>query len=239
MSKLKWFIGIPVALLVLASAGIWVYINVIKEDPPEALDFAETDPEGTPAPGADGADPADGGTGDSGSIEGEWVVGAGSTAGYRVPEVLLGQDTEGVGRTEDVTGSLTVEGTTVSAASFTVDLTTVTSDESRRDGQFHGRIMATDEFPVADFTLTEPVDLPDIPTDGSEFTVTVTGDLTLRGTTQPVTTELRAKSDGSGFQVVVSIEIVFEDWGIPNPSNAAVTTGEEGTLEALLVLQRA
>jgi hypothetical protein len=34
-----------------------------------------------------------------------WSIAAGSQVGYRVVEVLFGQDTEGVGRTDAVTGS--------------------------------------------------------------------------------------------------------------------------------------
>ena len=78
-------------------------------------------------------------------------TGTDSAVGYRVVEVLFGQDTEGVGRTSAITGQLTIAGTQVTAADFEVDMTTVTSDEDRRDNQFHGRLMDTDEFPTATF----------------------------------------------------------------------------------------
>lgn len=68
---------------------------------------------------------------------------AGSQVGYRVREVLFGQGAEAVGRTQDVTGTITISGSSVTAGSFTADLTTVKSDKSRRDAQFQGRIMDT------------------------------------------------------------------------------------------------
>ncbi len=61
-------------------------------------------------------------------LAGTWTVGTGSTAGYRVDEVLFGQSTTAVGRTKEVTGSMTITGTTVTAANFSVDMTTITSD---------------------------------------------------------------------------------------------------------------
>ena len=59
--------------------------------------------------------------------------------GYRVKEVLFGQSTTAYGRTSAVTGSLTVSGAKATAATFSADLTTVASDQSRRDAQFQGR----------------------------------------------------------------------------------------------------
>ena len=43
---------------------------------------------------------------ESGEADGTWVIGSGSAVGYRVVEVLFGQDTEGVGRTDQITGQL-------------------------------------------------------------------------------------------------------------------------------------
>ena len=43
-------------------------------------------------------------------LAGVWKVGSGSTAGYRADEVLFGQTTTAVGRTSDVTGSMTIAG---------------------------------------------------------------------------------------------------------------------------------
>ena len=103
-------------------------------------------------------------------IEGTWVVADGSIVGYRIDETLFGQDAEAVGRSEGVTGEVTIEGTTVTDATFEVDMTTFESGESRRDGQFEGRIMEVDEFPTATFVLTEPIELGAVPADGEEIT---------------------------------------------------------------------
>src|SRR6266511_1167899 len=51
----------------------------------------------------------------SGTVSGDWKVSSGSQAGYRVNEVLFGQDHEAVGRTSQVTGQMAIPGTTVTS----------------------------------------------------------------------------------------------------------------------------
>jgi len=54
-------------------------------------------------------------------------------------EILFGQSVTAVGRTTAVTGEMALQGSSVTGASFTVDLTMVKSDSGQRDGQFQGR----------------------------------------------------------------------------------------------------
>ena len=93
-----------VLALVLAVGGPFAYINFVQEDAPERLGVATATTGGDTA-AATGA-----------SLDGTWTVAGGSQAGYRVEEVLLGQNVEAVGRTSAVTGELTVAGTRSPAA---------------------------------------------------------------------------------------------------------------------------
>jgi polyisoprenoid-binding protein YceI len=136
-----------------------------------------------------------------------------------------------VGRTSDITGSITVDGKTISAGTFTVDMTTVTSDESRRDGQFNGRIMETSTYPTATFRLTQPIDVGQVPAIGVKRTFQATGELTLHGVTKPVTFQVTGQYTGSAVQVVGSIPVTFADYAISNPSFGPVTTEDHGILE--------
>ncbi len=174
-----------------------------------------------------------------GDVSGTWTATNDSTLGYRVKEVLGGVDTEGVGRTNQVAGEIVLEGTVLSSATFSVDVASITSDSSRRDGQFTGPIMDTATHPQASFTLTAPVDLGSIPAVGERITVDVTGDLNLRGTTRSITFPLTAEYSSTGIAVLGNIEILFADYGIPNPSNNFVKTGDDGLLEFVLVFERA
>ncbi len=167
--------------------------------------------------------------------DGTWNVLESSVVGYRVDEVLFGQSHTATGRTSSITGSIDVKGATVASGSFTVDMTTVTSDESRRDAQFNGRIMETGIYPTAKFTLTKPIDFGSYPAQGVRRKSQATGNLTLHGVTKPVTFQVTTQRAGSEFQVAGSIPITFSDWNISNPSFApVVTTQDHGILEFAL-----
>jgi polyisoprenoid-binding protein YceI len=219
----RWLvIGIGV-LAVAVVGGPFVYIHLIQGKAPPTLALS------TPSPTAAGEVQSN-----SVSPDGTWNLTGDSVVGYRVKEVLFGQSNEAVGRTSSITGSMTVSGTTITAATFIVDMTTVTSDESRRDGQFNGRIMETATYPTATFTLTEPIELGSIPAAGEQRTFRATGDLTLHGVTKSVTFELTGQLTGSIVQVAGSIPITFADWNIANPSFGLAQTEDNGSLEFLL-----
>ena len=243
----KWLkralISVPAAI-VLVYAAIFVYTEWINDpaDPLTVVDARElanaTDP---PAPTelpnatastATGALATGGATDDSGAeTDGVWTISVGSEFGYRVNEVLGGVDAEAVGRGQDITGSITISGTQVTDGSFTVQVATITSDNSMRDGQFRGRVMETEQFPEATFTLTAPIELRAVPPVDSDVTATATGDLTLHGVTRSVTFDVTAVRGSQRIAVVGSIPVVFADYDIDNPSNGAVTTEDNGMLE--------
>jgi polyisoprenoid-binding protein YceI len=155
-----------------------------------------------------------------------------------VKETLFGQSAAAVGRTSAVTGSITLSGSKIPAASFTVDMTKVSSDRSQRDGQFQGRIMDTADFPTATFVLSSPIDLGSVPANGVKVTPKATGKLTLHGTTKTVTISLTAERSGNAIQVVGSVPITFSDYNIDNPSGGPASVGNSGTLEFQLVLAK-
>lgn len=167
-----------------------------------------------------------------------WITTEGSEVGYRVSEVLFGIDTEGVGRTEDVTGSVTLIDTTMTEAEFTVDVASMKSDDGRRDGQFRGRIMETQTFPTASFTLTSPIDLGVTATEGATLDTTISGELTMHGVTNPVSFEIAAKIEGNRLGVIGTIPITFVDYDIVDPSITGITVKPEGVIEFVLVFSR-
>lgn len=231
----KWFVAVPVAAAVLVSAATFVYLRFVRSDPPERLSLNAAGPATTAATAATSATA---GTSASG-MDGTWTVTTGSQAGYRVKEVLFGQSGTAVGRTSDVSGTFVIEGTVVTKGEFTVDMTTVRSDESRRDDQFNGRIMDVSQYPTSTFTLTAPIDLGSLPADGQQVSTKATGRLTLRGTTKDVTIDLEARRNGPNIEVASTIPIDFDEWGIPNPSYGAAEAEDHGEIELLLVFARA
>jgi polyisoprenoid-binding protein YceI len=255
---IKWVVIGGVAAVVLFFAAIFVYANFIN-DAPDALDetdlasalVATTAPSvtDTAAP-ATTASPTDATTAPTApastdevpaevDFDGDWIPTTASEFGYRVEEVLAGVNTTAVGRSNEIEGLLTIEGTTATVVDVTVLVENITSDDSLRDGQFRGRIMNADEFPTAEFRITEPIDFGRIPVGDEQITATATGELTLRGVTNPVTFDVTAQTTGGRIGVLGSIPVVFADYGIDNPSFGAVRTEDEGLVEFVLVFERA
>jgi len=229
---IRWLAVGAVLLVVAVVGGTYVYIHYIEGDPPAPLALTSGT---TTAPNGSGASAS---TGTTASVAGTWKPSSTSIVGYRVHENLFGQSTDAVGRTNAVTGTLVIDGTTVNTASFTVDLTKVSSDRSQRDGQFQGRIMDTAAYPTATFTLTSPISLGTLPANGTIVTYKATGTLELRGKTKTVTFTLKAKRNGDTIDVNGSIPITFADFGIPNPSFGPASTDDHGQLEFLLVFAK-
>jgi polyisoprenoid-binding protein YceI len=168
---------------------------------------------------------------DAAALSGTWAVADGSFAGYRVDEVLSGEDITVTGRTEEVDGSVTLDGGTVTDAEIVVDMASVATDEPPRDAYFRTEALQTDTYPTATFALTEPAEVAD------GAAVDLVGDLTVRGVTRQVTVaaEVAAAGDGS-VQVVGSVPVTFADFGVEAPSLGFVTVEEQGAVEFSLLL---
>jgi polyisoprenoid-binding protein YceI len=224
---LRWAVVGAVAILVIVVGGPFVYIHFIEGPAPKPLSL-DTTPTTVLKPGETRA-----------PLAGTWKITSPSVVRYRVKETLFGQSNTAVGKTNAVTGSMTIAGTTVTKASFTVDLTTVTSGRATRDGQFQGRIMDTADFPTATFALTKPIALGTEPKYGVQVRYTATGKLTLHGTTKDITFPLNARRTANVIAVQGSVPVVFSDYGIDNPSGGPASVGNTGQMEFVLELEPA
>ena len=246
-----WIIRIAigvVALIVVFYGAIFFYVNVIN-DSPDALDegdlsaavadtTGDANESSDPAVGTVGTVGADEGDDTSASSDGTWIPTDASEFGYRVEEMLAGVNNTAVGRSDEIEGTLEIAGSTAEV-DITVQIENITSDDGRRDSQYRGRIMEADEFPEATFVSTEPIDFGVPPTDGGQVTAMVTGDLTLKGVTRTVTFEITAESNGDRIGVLGNIPVLFEDYGIDDPSFGAARTEDHGLLEFVLVFEPA
>ena len=145
-------------------------------------------------------------------------------ATWSVPETLRGLKTVAVGRSETLTGSITPgEG-----FEFTIDLTTFTSDQSRRD-QFVRDMFDAD--PLASFT-SDLFDLPDAP-DGEVVTLSVPGTMTVNGTPLEVVWQVEAVKNGAVVSVTGELDIILTEFGLTPPSLGFVQVEDEAHLEVL------
>lgn len=243
-----WLAGGALVAVAAVLGGTLIYIHFISGPAPAQLSLktqatgparsaaAGSTATGSAAPGST----ATGSAGAAAPLTGTWRVAAGSVVGYRVQEVLFGQDNIAVGRTSTITGQLKISGTTATAGRFTVQMATIKSDQSQRDAQFRGRIMDTSAYPTGTLTLTRPITLTPLPGAGVIKTYTAAGQLTLHGHTRQVSFTLSAERTGAGIEVSGSIPILFADWSIPNPSfGNVITTQNHGVLEFLIKFDQA
>lgn len=232
-----------------AQASIDEAAGVVASASPTATSAASAEPTEDASASASAETTTEPTTAVADGVDGTWTVDpsvgsfsdyTSAWAGFRVNEVL-GQgigSTTAIGRTPDVSGELTIDGTTLSAATIEVDLTTITSDRTRRDDAIQ-RALETSGYPTATFVLTEPVDLGGVPADGETVTATATGDLTIHGTKQSVSFPLEAQLVGDTIVVVGSTEVTFSDYGVEMPTAPIVVSVEDrGILELQLFFTR-
>jgi polyisoprenoid-binding protein YceI len=258
-SRRGLWIGLGVLALIVVVAGVALFWYFNRDVPEEvSLEAAVAGVTETTTAGSDPTSttttitPADE-TGSSGGndIEGPWTVdtsigefsfaeASASFAGFRINEELAGiGETEAVGRTPDVAGTMVFEGTTLVATTIEADLTGIVTNESRRDKRVQSSL-DTGTFPIATFELTEPIDLGGVPAEGEPVLVTAVGEMTIHGITNPLEIPLEAQLVDDLIVVVGSTEIVFADYDVTVPSARVVLSVEDrGTLEIQLLMARA
>jgi polyisoprenoid-binding protein YceI len=233
----KLVIGGGVALVAILAIGVWWFL---RDDAPKAVTLDAA----VGAIGGDGSTSADG-------VAGDWAVdtsigefsfedSTGTFVGFRVSEELRGiGSTTAVGRTPEVIGTMTIDGTTLTAANIEADMTALTTNDSRRDRRARDAL-GTGQFPSATFVLTSPIDLGDAATTGAQTAVTATGDLTVHGVTKSVAIPLEAQLTGDTIVVVGSLDVVFSDFGVTAPTAPVVlSVDDHGQLELQLFFSRA
>ena len=95
-------------MVLAAVLGPYVYIHFIEGPAPAKLALPTSSATTTTSKGSATAPSAS-----TSALDGTWNVGSGSQAGYRVQEVLVGQNATAVGRTTKIWGSMTISGSTV------------------------------------------------------------------------------------------------------------------------------
>ena len=251
-------VGISVAVVVVAvvAAVAWWFL---RDDAPDEVNLADATAQITDTTVATSAETTTPATADTsatasttapGDVSGTWSIdtsigefnyadSTGTFVGFRVDEELAGLGSvTAVGRTPEVSGTLTIDGSTLIAVEITADMTSLTTDDSRRDDKMLNAL-SVDQFPAATFSLTEPIDLGDAATTGAPFSGTANGNLTIKGITKPISMPIEAQVVNGAIVVVGSVEIVFADFDVSVPSAPIVLSAEDrGPLELQLFFTR-
>ncbi|WP_421117923.1 YceI family protein [Aquihabitans daechungensis] len=232
---LKKIIGAVVVVVLVGGAALWYF--VLRDDPPPELSVDS---------GTDTSQATSGTTPET--LDGTWSVQNGdTTAGFRIQESFANglTDHTAVGRSTDVTGSITIAGSEISEGDFTVDLTSLSFTDdpglsvTNRANAMKNRGLETSTFPEASFELTGPIDFGEKPVDGETVTASATGDLTIHGVTNEVTFDVEAKVVGDTIRVATAdpVPVVLADYDIEKPTGGPVAeVADEGSFEFLVVL---
>lgn len=160
---------------------------------------------------------------DLAALTGEYTIDpAHSTFGFVARHAMV---TNVKGSFQDFTGTLHLDGTDPSNSTATIDVVmdSIGTGNADRDGHLKSAdFFKTDEFPTMTFRTTKAEALG-----GDDYRIT--GDLTILGTTKPLTIDLEfngAATDPFGNQRVGfegKAEILRSEWGLT--WNAALETG--------------
>ena len=200
-------------------------VDEAPEEPADTVDMTDT---------SDTAEP----TTAASVMETFVIVPAESRASYLVDEEFLenalsklgieaGQK-DVVGSTQAVEGQIQLNTSDLSAAlgenSFMVDLSTLESDQDRRDKWIRENGPNFNRFPTAVFTATSLSGLPDSYDEGQEIQFQVSGDLTVLDVTVPVTFDATATLENDTLSGVLTTRKLISDWGIAPPAFAQTLT---------------
>jgi polyisoprenoid-binding protein YceI len=222
-----------VLLAVAAAGGWWVFI---REDAKLATN-APSIPSELVVPSASPI-----AAGDTLSFA---VIAEQSEAAYFVSEELarLSVPSTAKGSTKAVEGvfHLAAEGWELDPSrrsAFTVDVTTLKSDEDRRDNRVQDALQ-TSAYPRATFTVTSISGVDATIPQPEEHTFTMTGVLDLRGVKKDVTWDVKARRDQNVITALATTTFLFADFGIPIPNIAGFVSVEDDVTIQVTIVARA
>ena len=145
----------------------------------------------------------------------------GNEARYRVREQLMHHDlpNDAIGKTTAITGGIAVSpsGAVDTAASkITIDVTSLKSDQERRDGYVQHRTLETAQYPTVTFVPTSMTGAK-LPLGAAEQSFNVGGALTVHGVTRPTVWHVTAKSSGNDVTGSGWTQFTFADVQLAQP----------------------
>jgi polyisoprenoid-binding protein YceI len=154
-------------------------------------------------------------------------------ASYEVQEQFLNRDlpSQAIGKTNAVSGELQLNlkgKPSGKVTNITVDLRTLTSNESRRDNRIRQQWLESQTYPYAVFTSTDAQGIPDSYTEGQDVSFKLTGDMTVHNVTKPVTFDVTGKLVGDTITGSAKTQILMKDFGIDPPSITGMLTVKDG-----------
>lgn len=155
-----------------------------------------------------------------GAIEVFVIVPGESEVSYEVGETFLNEDNRfnvAIGTTPEVSGEIFVDRANPQNSTIgpvTVDISQFTSDSDRRDNAIRERFLESALFPNAVFTPREIQGLPETYQEGDQISFQVSGDLTVREITRPVTFDVLFSGQGDTLTGEATAVILLSDYEV-------------------------
>ena len=160
------------------------------------------------------------------------IIGEGSIARYLVTEQLarLKLPNDAIGETEKIEGIIVLDSSGVvdrQRSEIIVDLSTLVSDEPRRDRYLARNVLESRKFPLAKLGVEELLGLTwPLPTNGSS-NLKLSGLATIHGETEPLIWSVRTEFFDGIVTGLAQTEFRFGKFGMSIPSLAFIVSVED------------
>ncbi|HMQ30119.1 MAG TPA: YceI family protein [Chloroflexaceae bacterium] len=170
------------------------------------------------------------------------IVPAESQARFLIDEVLRGSPITVVGATDQVAGQIAIDPTDPASAQvgpILINARTLATDNDMRNRAIRNFILDTNSHEFVTFTPTALSGLPETVAVGQPFSFQLSGDLTVRATTQPVIFDVTVTPVSEDELVgSATTQILYRDFGLSIPDSPSVdTVADEVVLELDFVAQ--
>lgn len=209
---------------------------------PASLSEAPASPSETPAPTVPAidtptstAEPVQSTQGSSAAagLETYNISGPDSAVTYQVGEVFLNQNNRfntAIGVTKGISGKVIIDRANPQNSSIdpiSIDISQFTSDSSRRDNAIRSRFLESSKYPQATFVATQIEGLPSTVQDGETYPLKISGDLTIREVTKPVTFDANVRLDQDRLSGQAGTTLLMSDFGFGPISIAGILNTED------------
>lgn len=152
-----------------------------------------------------------------------------STASFQAKEILNDKPASPVGVTHDIAGDISIEGNKITMGTIKINAKTFVTDSEKRDGAVSRFILKTEE-PGNEYITFKPTKIEGAPAmieDGKEFTVKITGDLTISGVTKPAVFTTKMTVTDEKITGSASSSLKRSDYGLKIPSVPSVASVDD------------
>jgi polyisoprenoid-binding protein YceI len=173
------------------------------------------------------------------------IVPGESQVSYQVGETLFNQGNVfnlALGVTPQVSGDILIDNSNPKNSTIgpiTVDISKFTSDSTLRDNQIRRNWLESSTFPLAIFTPTSIEGLPNVGAENTDYSLRITGDLTVHDVTQPVTFDATIRLSGDTLTGTATTTILMSSFGVgPISIGGILETQDEALLTLTLVARQ-